>query len=220
MMCQVMAQIMDRMTDMTETEKRTPTCSRCDCIAHYRDRTSGDLICPLHARLEVVGASSGQEKAPHLTVRPAASSDAPAIGELALAFWGETRVECFGRSYDVCSLAAFVVCDGPDVVGALCFSVEDDLANVVLLNVLPEYQGRGAARDLLEAVQSEASRLGLRRLVVATTNDDLPALAFYQQNGFRLEVLVPGRLVEHHGGEESGFAGIPVRDEIRLALHL
>jgi len=61
-----------------------------------------------------------------------------------------------------------------------------------------------------------AMKCALARLVVSTTNDDLLALYLYQRFGFRVTEVLPGRLVEHHGGEESGFAGIPVRDEIRL----
>ncbi|MDY7041482.1 MAG: GNAT family N-acetyltransferase, partial [Chloroflexota bacterium] len=56
----------------------------------------------------------------------------------------------------------------------------------------------------------------LARLVVSTTNDDLLALYLYQRFGFRITGVLPGGLVEHHGKEEPGFAGIPVRDEIRL----
>jgi hypothetical protein len=33
--------------------------------------------------------------------------------------------------------------------------------------------------------------------------------------------VLPGAVLEHHGGEvELGFAGIPVRDEIRMAREL
>jgi hypothetical protein len=38
--------------------------------------------------------------------------------------------------------------------------------------------------------------------------------------GFIISGVVVGRMLEHHGGEEPGFAGIPVRDEIRMELEL
>jgi ribosomal protein S18 acetylase RimI-like enzyme len=56
----------------------------------------------------------------------------------------------------------------------------------------------------------------LGRILVATSNDDLPALALYQRHGFRILEIIPGRIAEDHGGEFPGFAGIPVRDEVRL----
>jgi GNAT superfamily N-acetyltransferase len=153
-------------------------------------------------------------------VRAATPSDGPAIAELARSFWGETEVDCFDRSHDVSGTAAFVTCLGTQVVGALCYALEDDTMIIVLLNVLPDFQGWGAAHDMIHAARREALRRGLRCLIVATTNDDLPALALYQRSGFYITSVVPGRLVQHHGGEESGFGGIPIRDEVRLACDL
>ncbi|NIV33275.1 MAG: GNAT family N-acetyltransferase, partial [Anaerolineae bacterium] len=60
----------------------------------------------------------------------------------------------------------------------------------------------------------------LARILVATTNDDLPALALYQRYGFRIIEIVTGRVAADHGAELVGFAGIPVRDEVRLEYHL
>jgi ribosomal protein S18 acetylase RimI-like enzyme len=69
-------------------------------------------------------------------------------------------------------------------------------------------------------VRDEAARRRLERITVVTSNDDLPALALYQRYGFRLTEVIPGRIAQDHGGEFSGFAGIPVRDEIRLEYRL
>jgi hypothetical protein len=73
---------------------------------------------------------------------------------------------------------------------------------------------------LLAEAELIARRLGLHRLVVSTTNDNLPALYFYQRRGYRMTVLVPDSVIEHTGQVNSGFAGIPVRDEIRLEKRL
>jgi ribosomal protein S18 acetylase RimI-like enzyme len=90
----------------------------------------------------------------------------------------------------------------------------------VMLNVLPRWQGRGAARELIAAVTDVARAEGAARVIVATTNDDLLALGLYQRLGFTITQVLVGKLLEHHGGTEPGFAGIPVRDEIRLELQL
>ena len=39
---------------------------------------------------------------------------------------------------------------------------------------------------------------------------------FYQRRGYRLTDLVPNSITVHTGQEVAGFAGIPVRDEVRL----
>jgi ribosomal protein S18 acetylase RimI-like enzyme len=159
---------------------------------------------------------------PALVIRRAVAEDSDRIGELSLYFWDETVVDCFDRQYDVGTCPAFVACDGDEIVGMASYAVEEEWGAVVLvvLNVLPGHQNRGGGRSLIDAVRGEAGRLGLRRILVVTSNDDLPALALYQRHGFRITEVIPGRIAQEHGGDMPGFAGIPVRDEIRLAYEL
>lgn len=197
-------------------------CSFCDANAQYRDRHTGEYVCLAHSRLQV-SAQRGREQAEPLTVRSALSTDRDRIAELAIYFWDETEVECFGHAYDVRELPAVVACKGDrrdEIVGLASYAVEGDAVNVVMLNVLPGYQGSGAGRTLIAAVEGAARAHGATRIVVATSNDDLPALYLYQRRGFHLTGMEVGRLAKHHGGEEPGFAGIPVRDEIQLEKRL
>ena len=167
-------------------------------------------------------AAGPREPGPPLTIRPASPADYHRIEELALYFWDETVVDCFDRQFDVMACPAYLACDGERIVGAAPFAVEEAWGAVVLvmLNVLPGYQGRGGGRSLLDAVHQEARERGLARSLVVTTNDDLPALALYQRYGFRIVEILAGRVAKDHGGAFDGFAGIPVRDEIRLEYQL
>jgi len=70
----------------------------------------------------------------------------------------------------------------------------------------------------VETTVAEAHRLGLGEVVVATSNDDLPALALYQRCGFQLYEVATGSIEEYHGGPLPGFAGLIIRDELRLRL--
>ncbi len=197
-------------------------CNYCDAKAQYRDPHSGEYVCLAHSRLLVTAQRSNDGVEP-VAVRPAEPADGNRIAQLARYFWDETEVVCFDREYDVRRLPAFVACDGGEdgpIVGLVSYAIEGGRANVVMLNVLPDYQGRGAGRALLAAVEDVGRTHGLTRIVVATSNDDLPALYFYQRCGFRLTGVKAGCLVAHHGGEESGFAGILVRDEIQLEKRL
>ena len=78
------------------------------------------------------------------------------------------------------------------------------------------WQRTGVGSYLVAEAELLARRLNLVRLVVSTTNDNLPALYFYQRRGYRLTELVPGSVVAHTHEQHPGFAGIPVRDEVRL----
>ena len=77
-----------------------------------------------------------------------------------------------------------------------------------------------APRSLLAMTEAETRAHGLSRLVMVTSNDDLPALYLYQRWGFMITEVKPGAILAHHGREEPGFAHIPVRDEIRLERRL
>ena len=192
-------------------------CVFCGARAQYCDRATGDYLCLEHARLAVIAAGP-RDPGPPLAIRQASPADYPRIEALSLYFWDETVVDCFDRQYDVMACPAFLACNGGDVVGAAPFAVEEawNALVLVMLNVLPGYQGRGGGRSLLDAVRDEAKQRGCARILVATTNDDLPALSLYQRYGFRITEIVTGRVAEDHDGEFAGFAGISVRDEVRL----
>jgi GNAT superfamily N-acetyltransferase len=197
------------------------SCAFCGDKAQYRDRQTGQHVCLQHVRLEVV-AVGRRAPAPPLEIRPATAGDETRIKELSLYFWDETEVDCFDRQYDVLVCPAFVACEGDYVVGIASYAVEEawDAIVLVILNMLPDHQGRGAASALLDAVRDETARRGLARILVVTSNDDLQALAVYQRYGFRITEVLPGRIARDHGGEFPGLAGIPVRDEVRLEHQL
>lgn len=202
-------------------------CVFCSEKAWYRCARGSALLCPRHARLEVVGPGTVQperftmngEKG-KITVRPAELDDYSRIGELAYHFLGETKVECFETHYDVTRSPALVAISGGEIVGFLSYALEREALVLVMLNILPTYQGRGGARALFEAAVREARERGLLRLLVATSNDDLPALYLYQRWGFTLKGCLLGRVAEHHGLVMPGFAGVGVRDELQLELGL
>ncbi len=194
-------------------------CHYGDNIAVYRCASTGEYVCLDHARLDVVSVSTHVTTQP-FPVRAAQPADYAAIEAIAKTYWGETQVECFDRSYDVLALPALLAYRGSDIAGLLSYALESDRITIVMLNVHPQYQGRRTARALLTMLEEEARARSLPRLVVATSNDDLPALYLYQRGGFVLTDVKPGAILAHHGGEESGFASIPVRDEIRLEKRL
>ncbi len=196
-------------------------CAFCGGKAQYRDGQTGQDVCLEHARLEVVAAGR-RTPAPPLTIRPAAAGDRGRIAELSLYFWDETEVDCFDRQYDVLVCPAFVACDGDEAVGVASYALEADWEALILvvLHILPDYQGRGGGWALLEAVRDQAEQRGMGRILVATSNDDLPALALYQRYGFHIAEVIRGRIAKDHGGEFPGFGGIPVRDEVRLEYQL
>jgi ribosomal protein S18 acetylase RimI-like enzyme len=194
-------------------------CHYDDQIAVYRCARTGEYLCLDHARLDVVSVST-RVRLPPLPVRAAQPEDYDAIKQMALMYWGETEVTCFDQTYDVLKLPALLAFSEDKLAGMLSYALEGDRLVIVMLNVHPEFQGRRTARSLLAIAEREARNRGLARMVVATSNDDLPALYLYQRWGFVISEVKPGAILAHHGREERGFASIPVRDEIRLERKL
>ena len=93
---------------------------------------------------------------------------------------------------------------------------------MVTFNSTVEGQGIGTA--LLEAVKLAAVEAGCNRLWVITTNDNWPALRYYQKRGFRLRAVYPDALDHSRKLKPEiplfGLEGIPLRDEIELEMRL
>ena len=108
-------------------------------------------------------------------------------------------------------------------MGLLSYAVERDwdALNIVALNILPGYQGRGGAGGLIALLEKRARELGIGRLIVATSNDNVLALHLYQRLGFKISGVHVGAIEPDSAGDHFvGLGGIPVRDEIQLEKQL
>jgi len=182
----------------------------------YRCATC-DKDLPLNdARMMVTCAEHHVSERVDFVVRQATASDRHAIEEICDRAWGETEVDAFGRTFDVLTCENLIAVVGGELVGLISLALDRGELTIVLLSVYPEYQGSGVGAALVEAAVERARAKRLSMVKVATTNDDIPALYFYQRRGFVIFDIAPGALVEHHGSAISGFADIPVRDELRL----
>ncbi len=56
--------------------------------------------------------------------------------------------------------------------------------------VLPQWQGRGTAKELLEAAESQARAAGCTRVTLDTTAPLQRAVRFYEKNGYRATGVV------------------------------
>jgi GNAT superfamily N-acetyltransferase len=61
---------------------------------------------------------------------------------------------------------------------------EPEVAEIKRMYVVPEARGRGIARHVLNELEAEARRLGVRRVVLETGLRQAEALALYRRAGF------------------------------------
>jgi hypothetical protein len=73
---------------------------------------------------------------------------------------------------------------------------------------------------LIKKTEYDAVRRKKKKLLVSTSNDDLPALVFYQALGFQLYEVKPNVIAEKHGKTLPGIGNLPIRDELRFQKRL
>ena len=108
-----------------------------------------------------------------------------------------------------------------EITGVLTWVLRGPSMEVLTLHAARQWAGAGTA--LVAAVRRVAEASGAHRLWLATTNDNVDALRFYQRRGFRLtHVHASGvdrsRATLKPGIPETGEHGIPIHDEIELEL--
>ena len=136
--------------------------------------------------------------------------------------WGAKEVVSHGRLLDASVLPGFAAFDGDRPVGLATYVTEGDSCECVTLDSLAE--GAGVGTRLLAAVAEAARAAGCQRLWLITTNDNFPALRFYQKRGFRLVAVHREALAESRKLKPSiplaGRDSVPLRDELELELRL
>jgi ribosomal protein S18 acetylase RimI-like enzyme len=132
-------------------------------------------------------------------------------------FWGEPEQTAFNKTILIKEQPAFVAISEDKVAGFIAYcEIDNEDMLIAALGVLPQYQGYGIGKALVSAVEEKARKLSKKRILVSTSNDDLPALAFYQLMGFQIFEVAPNIIAEKHGTIYKGIGNIPIRDEIRL----
>jgi ribosomal protein S18 acetylase RimI-like enzyme len=192
-------------------------CKYCANEAIYRCSTCGKTVCAEHLKLRpICPACTKQAETAYTISRVTSASERNAIRRCVKQFWGEEEQLSFDRKFDAIGLPAYVAKVRNQVIGFISFAEADDTIIIVALGVQPKYQGSGVGTSLIAKVEAEAKRQGMSKLLVSTSNDDLPALAFYQRLGFQIYEVKPNVIAEKHGKILEGIGRLPIRDELRL----
>jgi ribosomal protein S18 acetylase RimI-like enzyme len=178
-------------------------CSRCGKFVDWED-----------ARLQVVDSCRSRIELPPVMVRPAREADQAPTLDLFRRDFGHTSLVAFGEVMVLENQPALVAEMKGELGGALAYRLLPDALHIVALATDPLWQRLGVGGHLVAEAELLARQRELDRVVLSTTNDNLPSLYFYQRRGYCITEVVPGALLPHGGG--VGFAGIQPRDEIRL----
>ena len=136
--------------------------------------------------------------------------------------WFSTTMVLRGKEIDMTKADGFYFSEGGAIVALITYAVYGATLEILSLDSLRENQGIGSA--LLARVVCEAKALGLRKIVLITTNDNIEAMRFYQKRGFDMARLYRGALTASRKLKPEipliGAHGIPLRHEVEFELLL
>lgn len=139
-----------------------------------------------------------------------------------LAEWGGQTIAVHQVLYRPSELAGFVAEWNGQKEGLVSYHIAGRACEIVTLNSWQGGQGIGTA--LIEAVKEICRQKNLSRLWLITTNDNTPALRFYQKQGFHISAIHIGAVEADRRLKPeippTGMDGIPIRDEIVLEIEL
>ena len=182
-------------------------CGRCGRIADWND-----------ARLQVVCGCRPRLELPPPLVREAAAGDrARALEIFSREFRGRQLV-ANGQPVSVDNAELLVAETEGGLSGALAWRRHDSALHIIALATDPMWQRAGVGGYLVAEAEALARRQGLPRVLVTVSNDNIPALYFYQRRGYSLSAVLSGAVASQPANRDlSGFAGIPIRDELQLS---
>jgi GNAT superfamily N-acetyltransferase len=149
-------------------------------------------------------------------------TDRAALEELLRLRWSDGTIFVRGRLLappDVEALGAYL---DERLQGVVTWRVEQGTLYLLTLNNVTDRRGVGVA--LLDAMLEMGRRKGFPFMRAMLSNDNIPALRFYQKRGFRIVAIHSGVVDMMRALKPSipeiGIDGIPIRDEIELEIVL
>ncbi|MBN9673651.1 GNAT family N-acetyltransferase [Roseibium aggregatum] len=155
-------------------------------------------------------------------IRPTEDKDHAAVHRLLTERWTGPEIMLDDEMVDASRLPGYVAYDGEELVGLVTLIKRDGEWEILTLDSLNRWGGVGS--QLLDAVVVEARSIGMGRLTVRTSNDNLDAFRFYQRRGFRLERIGQGVIDRERELKPAiplrGDYGIEIHDEVLFARTL
>lgn len=153
-----------------------------------------------------------------LSIGDLTGADRPWANQLLLHQFGSLVIVTRGHVHRAEELPGLVALHAGAPAGLLLYHLAGDSCEVVLLQAAVQGVGLGSA--LLAAACDKGRAAGCRRLWLITTNDNMPAIRFYQRRGMRLVAVHHGAIAESRKLKpEIPLLGVddrPIEDEIEF----
>jgi GNAT superfamily N-acetyltransferase len=157
-----------------------------------------------------------------LRVRPLDDADRAWAEQVLRELTAGPRMVSRGRLSDSRELPGLVAEHEGRPVGLLAYEMVGGECEVVFVGAVE--QGIGAGRALLDELVRRAADAGCTRAWLVTTNDNTPAIRFYQRHGWDLVALHRDAVKESRRLKpeipERGADDIPIRHELEFERRL
>lgn len=153
-------------------------------------------------------------------IRAIEDSDRNAVGHILRENWGSNKIVSRGAIHDADKLPGFIAFSDNGIVGLITYDIKGTRCEIVTLNSLIENLGIGTS--LIDKVREKGIDSGCKSLWLITTNDNFPAIRFYQKRGFNITAVHEGAIEKSRQLKPEipliGLDGIPIRDEIEMEI--
>jgi len=197
-----------------------------EAIARLRHKSQAWAVAEASRRLSVAAgsfaSSFGGANTMSLKIRPVAAEDGPWLSRVVSEAFASPRIVSRGVLHIATDLPGFLAEKDGRPIGLLLYAIAAHECEIVVLLSLQERTG--LATHLLARAEQVAREAGCRRLWLVTTNDNLPAVAFYEARGWRQVAVHRGAVAEARRLKpeipEFGTNGLPKEDEIEFEFAL
>ena len=154
-----------------------------------------------------------------ITLRATTENDRQWMCRIWLQWWSAPFVVSkAGTIHHIDDMAGFIAETQGKPTGLITYIISNDECEITSLISLIE--GRGIGTKLLQKLEDHAQAQGCRKIWVITTNDNLPALGWYQKRGYRLVRVYRDAMNQVRQVKPElailGMNDIPLRDMIEL----
>jgi len=147
-------------------------------------------------------------------------SDRAEVADFIERHWGSKISMSHGQAFYPHQEQGFVERRDGAIVGLLTYHLDEEGMEVLTLNSTLEGEGIGSSL-MLNAIEA-ARKKSCRKIWLATTNDRLRVIDFYQRLGFRMTAINLGVVDEARKIKPQipvvGERGVPIHDEVVMEL--
>ncbi len=136
--------------------------------------------------------------------------------------WGSDIIVSRGRAHSVKDLSGYVAVDNGDIKGIVTYHMDNSECEIITLDSLEKNCGIGYR--LIKTVTTSAIKAKCKRVWLITTNDNYPAIGYYQRKGFTMVDFYKNSIAAYRKIKPQipivGVEDIPILHEIEFEIKL